>query len=250
MSTKKMPPRKPWEDKTPEALPAAEAELLAEALQYADMIARRESDLDAISMQKARAVEALYASEVWVAEWMEANPPKKDAVGRPPVPNSRNRFAEWMRWRAQGKPSLGSNYINRLLKAQELNNYRARGHRNYEFTERTLRPLGWLLNNGPKPGETFADQIPEVERKAIEIAGSADKVSDPVVRKAIAEFKKAIGWTRGDQARSKGEQKAKRHSMRSLDEFRLAVIEDPVEAERIWNEMGDLLESLGKVAAA
>ena len=82
MNMKQMPPRKPWEGKKPEGeLPAAEAKLLADALEYAKLIAKGEAELDKQSMAKAEAIEALYTSEVWVAEWMEVNPPKKDAVG-------------------------------------------------------------------------------------------------------------------------------------------------------------------------
>jgi hypothetical protein len=247
MSTKQMPPRKPWEDKTPEALPTTEAELLAEALQYADMIAKGEAELDKHSMAKAAAIEALYTSEVWVAEWMEANPPKKDAVGRPPVPNSRNRFAEWMRWRAQGRPTLGTNYINKLLRAQEINGYCRTG--NSTFTEYTIRPLYWLLTNGPKHGETFADRIPQVERQAIEIAGSADRVTASDMRKAIAQFKKDIGWTRGDATRSKGERKAKRHSMRFMTEFSTVLTEDPAEAFRLIQWAAEQYKKANEVAA-
>lgn len=249
MNMKQMPPRKPWEGKKPEGeLPAAEAKLLAEALEYAKLIAKGEAELDKQSMAKAEAIEALYTSEVWVAEWMEVNPPKKDAVGRPPVPNSRNRFAEWMRWRAQGKPTLGTTYINKLLRAQEIANYGDKSLRN-SFTAGTIRPLNWLLTNGPKHGETFADRIAEVEKKAIEIAGSADKVTAADMRKAIAEFKKDIGWTRGDATRSKGERKAKRHSMRFMTEFSTVLTEDPAEAFRLIQWAAEQYKKANEVAA-
>lgn len=211
MTDKKPAIRNPWDDWTPEPLPDADAQLLAEVLEYAEMIERGEKQLDSVSMQKAEALSKLYQSETWVEEAREVQPPKVDAVGRPPVPNSRNRFATWLRERAkhERKPTLTSSYIGKLLRADRLGNYGDRGPRNYGWTERTIRPLSWLETNGPKPGQTFVDRIPEVEAIAIDLAGSADKVTNDIMRKAVAQFKKNIDWTQSDTRRSKGEQKAK-----------------------------------------
>ena len=121
--------RNPWDEATPEPLPETEAQLLAEVLDYAEMIARGEKQLDAVSMQKAAATEALYRSESWVQESQRIQPAREDAVGRPPVPNSRNRFVKWLNWRAknEGKPAMGSQYTYRLIDAAS---YFAHGRNN------------------------------------------------------------------------------------------------------------------------
>lgn len=234
--------RNPWDEATPTPLPDREAQLLAEVLEYAAMIERGEKQLDSVSMQKAAALDALYRSESWVAEAMEIQPPRKDAVGRPPVPNSRNRFVKWLGWRAknEGKPSLRSAYTYRLIDA---GTYFAARRNNYGWTEYVYRPLLWLTKNGPRPGETFTERIPEVERIAIDLAGSPDKVTNAVMRKAVAQFKRDIKWTGADNRRAKGEQKAKRYAVKALEDFKHAVTEDPASAYDAWVEMGQMLKA-------
>jgi len=94
---------KPWENIDPSPLPDTDASLLAELYEYAEQIADADTRADSTSMEKAAKLEALYLSTAWSDEWSAAKPAKPDAVGRPPVPTSRNRFNEWMHWRA-GKP--------------------------------------------------------------------------------------------------------------------------------------------------
>lgn len=242
--------RDPWAEWTPAPLPEHEAQLLAEVLDYAAMIERGEKQLESVSMQKAAALDALYRSETWVAEAMEVQPAKKDAVGRPPVPNSRNRFSKWLNERAKksGDVTLVSRRINQLLAAHELASYGNARSRNYPWTEYVYRPLLWMTRNGPRHGETFTDRIPDVERIAIDIAGSPDRVTNAIMRQAVAQFKKDIKWTGADNIRSKGERKAKRYAVKALEDFKHAVTEDPTSAYEAWVQMGDMLKAV-QVAA-
>ena len=92
---------KPWENVDPSPLPDTDASLLAELYEYAEQIADADSRNDSSSMDKAAKLEALYLSTAWSDEWSAAKPAKPhDAVGRPVDPRSRNRFNEWMQWRA------------------------------------------------------------------------------------------------------------------------------------------------------
>jgi hypothetical protein len=241
-------PRAKWDEWEPQPLPDDIAAMFAEAAEYADRIAQGEKELDAQSMRVAAALTALYESDVWVAEMMELQPPRKDAVGRPPVPNSRNRFVKWMGERAKktGHQPLGSVYVYRLIDAH---GYFAHGQNNYGWTEYTLRPLKWLTKNGPKPGETFTGSIPEVERIAINIAGSPDKVTNKVMSQAVAQFKKDNGWSRADDNRSRAEQKAKRYAVQLNTLFDDVLINDFDAAREFIKDAYAKIQAAAKQAA-
>ena len=183
-TTKKTPPPKPGADVTPGALPETEAALLGEVLDYADAIASADSTLDTVAMRKAEALEALYLSPEWSAEWLAIKPVKPDAVGRPVDPTSRNRFNEWLAWRAEksGRQSLAARYTYRLLNARTVYRYLAHGP-NKSATERAIRPLSWMLTRG------YAERIPEVERIAAALANGGP-ITDKIMRKALSEWKR------------------------------------------------------------
>jgi len=241
MSDKKAAPIKPWELIDPKPLPESDAQALAEVLDYAEMIANGESQLDGISMQKATAIEKLYKSEVWVNEWMEANPPKPDAIGRPVVPNSRNRFQQWQAWRAkaQGRTALGSRHTNQLLKAAEISTYGSRGSRKY--TERTIRPLAWMLTRD------YAERIEEVWALAREIA-DGQPITNRVMSKAMSEWKKknlgAAGTVRANRVA-----KAKNYRSTVEADFGLLLLDDPKEAREFIKWAADQLRAKAKELA-
>lgn len=173
---------KPWENVDPSPLPDTDASLLAELYEYAEQIADADSRNDSSSMDKAAKLEALYLSTAWSDEWSAAKPAKPhDAVGRPVDPRSRNRFNEWMQWRAgkEHRHALQRTHIYQLLTAREIAGYiRGRGYN----SEWSLRPWAWMLK------AKYGDRLPEVERIALEIAnGSA--VTQSVARKALAQWK-------------------------------------------------------------
>ena len=172
---------KPWESVDPSPLSDTDASILAELYEYAEQIADADSRNDSSSMDKAAKLESLYLSTAWSDEWSAAKPAKPDAVGRPPVPTSRNRFNEWLQWRAgkEHRKAPDRIYIYRLLTAREVSSYVARGQ--YK-SERSLRPWAWMLK------AKFADRLPEVERIALDIA-DGKPVTDSIARKALAQWK-------------------------------------------------------------
>ena len=175
---------KPWENVDPSPLPDTDASLLAELYEYAEQIADADSRNDSTSMDKAAKLEALYLSTAWSDEWSAAKPAKPDAVGREPNPYSRNRFSEWMQWRAlkENRQALVSRRIYQLLTAREIASYLNHGSNN---SERSLRPLAWMLK------AKYGDRIPEVERIAREIA-NGKPITDSIARKALAQWKQEV----------------------------------------------------------
>ena len=175
---------KPWENVDPSPLPDTDASLLAELYEYAEQIADADTQNDSTSMDKAAKLEALYLSTAWSDEWIVAKPAKPDAVGRPPMPTSRNRFNEWMHWRAERehRTALQRSHIYRLLTAREIASYVPRGGHN---SERSLRPWAWMLK------AQFGDRIPEVAQIAREIA-NGEPITDLIARKALAQWKQEV----------------------------------------------------------
>jgi hypothetical protein len=173
---------RPWENVDPSPLPDVDASLLAELYEYAEQIADADTRADSTSMDKAAKLEALYTSTAWSDEWSAAKPPKPhDAVGRPVDPRSRNRFNEWLQWRAEkeNRHALNRASIYRLLTAREVSSYIAPGR--YK-SEKSLRPWAWMLK------AKYGERLPEVERMALEIA-NGKPVTESVARKALAQWK-------------------------------------------------------------
>ena len=232
MDSKRKPPNpRPWEDVDPEPLPDEDAALLAEVYEYAEMLASAESQADGVAMAKAEALERLYQRGTWAEEWNRARPPKPDAVGRPVEPMSRNRFAQWQAWRARKdrRPCLGSSHVYRLLAARTLLSYFPPGGINSLSGEKSVRPLHWMLTNG------HAERIPEVVAIAQGIAGSGP-LTDTVMRKALAEWKKA---NLSQRDINRGKRIARARPMRKVCEtdFLLLLKQDP-EAAREFLKWG------------
>ena len=175
---------KPWENVDPSPLPDTDASLLAELFEYAEQIADADTRNDSTSMDKAAKLEALYLSTAWSDEWSAAKPAKPDAVGRPPVPTSRNRFNEWMQWRAgkEHRTALRSARVYQLLTAQEVGSYL---HSCGNNSESALRPWAWMLK------AKYGERLPEVERIALDIA-DGKPVTDLIARKALAQWKQEV----------------------------------------------------------
>ena len=173
---------KPWENVDPSPLPDTDASLLAELYEYAEQIADADSRNDSSSMDKAAKLEALYLSTAWSDEWSAAKPAKPhDAVGRPVDPRSRNRFNEWLQWRAgkEHRHALQRTHVYQLLTARDVRSYIRHGGYN---SERSLRPWAWMLK------AKYGERLPEVERMALEIA-NGKPITDSIARKALAQWK-------------------------------------------------------------
>jgi hypothetical protein len=168
-------------------------ELLDEIAAYADRLADSDKLADKGSMATAEALAELYEKREWVAEWLEQKPihEKKAYIGgRPPEPDSRNRFSQWLMWKEEqrNKRGLVSRHTYRLLNAHEVKGYLTLGQ---ITSERAVRPFDWFRKN------RYLDRIPEVERLAIELAGSADRVTAAHTRQAVADWKRDVLGAKG-----------------------------------------------------
>ena len=228
---------KPWENIDPSPLPDTDTSLLAELYEYAEQIADADTRNDSTSMDKAAKLEALYLSTAWSDEWIVAKPAKPDAVGRPPMPRSRNRFNEWMQWRAskEHRTALKGAHIYRLLTAQEVASYLSRGRNN---SERTLRSWAWMLK------AKYGERIPEVERIALDIA-DGKPVTDSIARKALAQWKQEVLGSREAKKASLGIKARSRRKIVEAD-FKDLLMHDVSEALQFikWAQDQVRLESV------
>jgi hypothetical protein len=171
-------------------------ELLDEVAAYADRLADSDKLADKGSMATAEALAELYEKREWVAEWLTQKPIREKKAyigGRPPEPDSRNRFSQWLVWKQEQRQRRApqNRTMYQLLNAHELKGYL----RLAQITsERTLRPLDWLRKN------RYLDRITEVEQRAVELAGSADRVTSAHTKQALADWKRDVLGARGVKA--------------------------------------------------
>lgn len=163
-------------------------ELLDEVATYADRLADSDSLADTGSMAAAEALAELYEKREWVDEWLEQHPIRERSAyvgGRPPDPESRNRFTQWLVWKEQQRQrrAVQSVYAYRLLNAYEVRGYFAQGKITVH-SERVIRPLDWLRK------QKLVDHLPGVWQRAVELAGAVDSVTSAHTRQALAEWKK------------------------------------------------------------
>jgi hypothetical protein len=168
-------------------------ELLDEVATYADRLAASDTLADTGSMAAAEALAELYEKREWVDEWLEQKPIRERKAyigGRPPVPDSRNRFTQWLVWKEQQRQrrALLGRRTYQLLDAHEVGGYL---HAVQLTSEWTLRPLNWLRKH------KYAARIPEVWQRAIKLAGSAELVTSAHTTQALAEWKKETLGVKG-----------------------------------------------------
>jgi len=168
-------------------------ELLDEVAAYADRLADSDTLADTGSMATAEALAELYEKREWVEEWLEQKPIRERTAyigGRPPEPDSRNRFAQWLVWKEDQRQrrALRSAQTYRLLTANEVRGYLSSGEITSEFT---LRPLYWLRKN------RTPDRIPEVWQRAVELAGAEHLVTSAHTRQALADWKRDVLGAQG-----------------------------------------------------
>lgn len=203
--------------------------------------ASAEAGADSISMEHAAALEVLYQSEAWVAEWLKIKPVKPNAAGRMYEPNSRNRFNQWMAWRAskEGWKPPRAAHTYRLLNARKVQHCLSRGVSS-KMTERAIRPIAWMLTR------EYDERIKEVEQIAIELANGGP-ITDTITRKAMSEWKKA---NLGDRGVTKANREAKARNYRPTADraFDQLMLDDVKQAEAFLEACLDKLERAKGIA--
>ncbi len=226
---------RPGENVEPAPLAADQAELLAEVFEDTERALNADRNVDATTMTTATALETIYTGELWVAEWLEVKPPKPNATGQVPKPNTRNRFSEWLVWRATkaGRTPPAARRTYQLLAAKRIQAHLNHGT-NGELTERALRPLAWMLTR------RYEDRIPEVEAIARQFADGGP-LTEKVMRAAMLEWKRVHLGSRG-VARANYSAKARNYRPKAARAFDQLMLDDVTEAEAFLDECLTKLE--------
>jgi len=166
-------------------------ELLDEVATYADRLADSDKLADTGSMATAEALAELYEKREWVDEWLEQKPIRERTAyigGRPPEPDSRNRFAQWLIWKEDQRRRRAPGRMRQyqLLAAHDI--IGSFGNPVSITSERVVRPLNWLRKN------RTTDRIPEVWTRAVHLAGAEHLVTEAHTKQALADWKReALG---------------------------------------------------------
>lgn len=217
---------------------------------YADSLTTADDITNRDTMQVAAALDELYESKTWVAEWLEQKPAPKSgrAMGRFQA-DSRNRFAQWLAWRLEqdGRHPLHGVHTYRLLDGVRI-------ARQIDPTlnltqgkiqsERTLRPLKWFLRY-------YAARIPDVWAIAVDLAGGDPAlVNSGHVKQAVKQYKGEVITPKGVQQLVKVG-KATRLRIRIKSEFaemvELAQTDQQAkdELQRLAEELEAILDAAG-----
>ncbi len=220
---------RPGENVDPMPLPDDQAELLAEVLDDTERALNADRNVDATTMTTATALETIYTGELWVAEWLEVKPPKPNATGQVPKPNTRNRFSEWLVWRATkaGRTPPAARRTYQLLTAKRIEACLNHGT-NGELTERALRPLAWMLTR------RYDDRIPEVEAIARQFADGGP-LTEKVMRAAMLEWKRVHLGSRG-VSKANYSAKARNYRPKAARAFDQLMLDDPEQAREFLHE--------------
>ena len=208
---------------------------------YADSLTTADDITNRDTMQVAAALDELYESKAWVAEWLEQKPaPKSGRAMSRFQADSRNRFAQWLAWRLEqdGRHPLHGRFTYRLLDgaaiARTLNLDTGQIQ-----SEWTVRPLKWFL-------KYYADRIPDVWAIAVEYAGG-----DPAAV-TVAHVKDAVKHYKGEVITPKGVQqlvkvgKATRLRIRIKSEFTemVALAQSDEDAKKELVRLAQELEAI------
>jgi hypothetical protein len=196
---------------------------------YADQLLAADELAAHDSMTVAEALEDLYEARNWVAEFLEVKP-KPQRTSNRWQEDSRHRFSQWVMWKLeqQGRPPLVNRHTYRLLDAARVASQIPNLTSGQIRTEGQIRPLNWLLKNH------YADRIPDVWRIAVDLAGSADRVTSAHVRAALQQWKKDSLGAKGLRSTIKTS-RAKTLRLKAIADIRalLAVGGPEAEAEYV-----------------
>lgn len=153
---------------------------------YADQVAAADQTANRDTMAVAEAMDAMYESREWVAEWLEQKPEPKRPTARW-APDDRNRFIAWQAWKLEraGRKPLSRPRAWTLAEAAVTRKICSVG--TDLATVEPLRPLFWLRKN------RYEDRGPEVWAIAVELAGGApSKVTSAHTKEALAQWKRRM----------------------------------------------------------
>lgn len=197
-------------------------QLLETVTDYAETVSQAGQLEQSTSMDAAVALHELYEQGDWVDEWLEQSPAPKSNP-RNWKADARSRFTKWLEWRAQqvNKSALVSRRVYQLIDAAEIADDLTlnRGSK-LEVTERTLRPLTWMRK------QRHDKFLPDVWRRAVDLAGAESKVTEATVKQALADWKRETLGASGGPTPAKQDQRARQVSKwrsqhhRIVSEFR------------------------------
>lgn len=170
-------------------------EALKLAGDYADSLTTADDITNRDTMQVAAALDELYESKSWVAEWLEQKPaPKSGRAMSRFQADSRNRFAQWLAWRLEqdGRHPLHGSHTYRLLDGATIARTLNFGSGEIQ-SEATIRPLKWFLRY-------YKERIPDVWAIAVDLAGGDPaKVTRAHVKDAVKQYKGEVITPKGVQ---------------------------------------------------
>lgn len=170
-------------------------EALKLAGDYADSLTTADDITNRDTMQVAAALDELYESKSWVAEWLEQKPaPKSGRAMSRFQADSRNRFAQWLAWRLEqdGRHPLHGSHTYRLLDGATIARTLNFGSGEIQ-SEATIRPLKWFLRY-------YKERIPDVWAIAVDLAGgNPAKVTRAHVKDAVRQYKGEVITPKGVQ---------------------------------------------------
>jgi hypothetical protein len=160
---------------------------------YADQIASAERTQNRGTMSVAAAMDSMYESREWVAEWLKQKPEPQRPTNRWQA-DSRNRFAQWTAWKLEqsGRKPLVGRYTYGLLNAARVVKAADPNLNLVQIgSERAIRPLTWLIKN------QYLNRAPDVWAIAVQLAGGdPTQVTAKHTRRCLTPDELlAKGWT-------------------------------------------------------
>lgn len=209
---------------------------LAELGEYADQLAQSEGLADRDSLSRAITTQRLYESFSWVEEWNAQKPIPQRSYGRPADPRGRNRFSQWLAWRLEKdghRPIRGSHSYRLLDAAAVVTSFPSWGKKSMR-SEAAVRPLTWLSKH------QYADRIPDVWERAVELAGSENAVTSVHTRQAVNAWKKDTLGTKGIKQAVRTAKAARDRAKAQVQVQQLFADGDQAEVERFHQWYIDL----------
>ncbi len=203
------------------------------------------------SMAAAFALDELYENGAWVDEWLEQSPKPASSKANNWQADSRNRFTKWLEWREEQRKRYApqSRHAYKLMAAAEV--ARALNLPPGQIqAEKTIRPLSWLRK------AKRMDRAPEVWKRIIDQAGSVDAITEAVVTKGLADWKRDVlgGNATGKTPTAKNRKSRqvsgwRQKHLETVDRF-TQLAEDALLDKDAWDEFEETWLELKGIARA